>query len=311
MPAPPHGLMFHHFHDAVHPPIQGSISAEGFCELLDFVGRSRILPAEDWRCRAESGRLRDGELCLTFDDNLRCQYDIALPVLEAYGLTAFWFVYTSPLEGVAETLEVHRHYRNTAFADVDEFYAAFFAALATSPWGAEAEAALAGFDPAGYLAELAFYSDADRRFRFARDRILGPERYDETMVVMMRRSGYDVADAATRLWMGAGDLRRLASGGHVIGLHSHSHPTDLKALPADAQAREYARNAEVLRAEVGVAADSMAHPTNSYGPETLALLHRQGVRLGFRANLALAEYGPLEHPRRDHAEVMAAMHLAA
>ena len=51
----------------------------------------------------------------------------------------------------------------------------------------------------------------------------------------------------------------------------------------------------------------MAHPTNSYGAATLELLQRRGVRLGFRANPAMARHGPLEYPRRDHALVMAEM----
>ena len=29
---------------------------------------------------------------------LKCQYDIALPILDKYNLKAFWFIYTGPLK---------------------------------------------------------------------------------------------------------------------------------------------------------------------------------------------------------------------
>ena len=33
--------------------------------------------------------LEDTDVCITFDDNLKCQYEIALPVLDKYSLKAF------------------------------------------------------------------------------------------------------------------------------------------------------------------------------------------------------------------------------
>ena len=306
----PHGLMFHHFHDAKHPRIQGSLSAEEFAELLNFVGRRHILPAEEWQRRALAGRLGEDDLCLTLDDNLRCQFDVVLPVLRDLGLTAFWFVYTSPLEGVVEKLEVHRYFRNVAFDDVEAFYRSFFETLTKSPHAELAVGRWHNFDPARYLAEFFFYSDEGRRFRFARDQILGVERYDEIMDRMMAEVAFDVEATAEWLWMGAAELRQLTQAGHVIGLHSHTHPTDLKILSATRQAAEYRRNLEILQTMVSVAPTVMAHPTNSYNDDTLQLLRDLGVRLGFRSNLAMREHGPLEHPRRDHCLVMAEMREA-
>ena len=69
--------------------------------MLRFVGLRNILPADEWMARATSDRLDENDLCLTFDDALRCQYDVALPVLEKYGLTAFWFVYSGGVRRAA------------------------------------------------------------------------------------------------------------------------------------------------------------------------------------------------------------------
>src|SRR4051812_1212306 len=103
--------MFHHFHGGAHARGQGAISAQQLDELLDFVGAGRILPALEWQERSTRGTLAPDDLCITFDDALRCQVDIALPVLESRGLTAFWFVYSSVFEGVRERLEIYRHVR--------------------------------------------------------------------------------------------------------------------------------------------------------------------------------------------------------
>ena len=108
----PHGLMFHYFHNDIHPVGQGSINAETFKLIINSVGkRYNVLSADDFYHRFTSGKLKDYDVCITFDDNLRCQFDIALPVLKEFNLKAFWFIYTSPLNGTFEKLELYRYYQ--------------------------------------------------------------------------------------------------------------------------------------------------------------------------------------------------------
>ena len=105
-----HGIMFHHFHDEEkHIVGQGSISADRLYNMLNFYGKNHnILSAEEFLHRAENHTLLEKDVCLTFDDGLLCQFEIAYPVLKQYGVTAFWFIYTSPLDGVLEKLEIGR-----------------------------------------------------------------------------------------------------------------------------------------------------------------------------------------------------------
>ena len=67
-----HGMMFHHYHDNCHPVSQGSISAEQPDAMIDYLGRERILSADVWLEKAVNNALSDDDLCLTFDDALRC-----------------------------------------------------------------------------------------------------------------------------------------------------------------------------------------------------------------------------------------------
>lgn len=329
---PAFGLMLHHFHgraacggaagrdaggyatggDAggyAHPRVQGSISAGQFEEILRHVGVGRILSAGEWFERAARDALGDDDVCLTFDDNLRCQFDVALPVLRDYGLTAFWFVATGVFEGRPLRVELYRAVRDRCYEDVDAFYAAFFRMVATSPEAEAVERALLDFRPEAYLAEFPFYSEADRRFRFVRDRVLGPRRYALIMDALIADCGTSVEALSRGLWMDEACLRTLTDEGHVVGLHSHTHPTLLAALPAAEQLREYRDNFMTLLRITGRPPQSVSHPCNSYNADTLAVLRRLGVRVGFRANMARAGpvsagAGALEMPREDHANIL-------
>ncbi len=305
---PAHGVMFHHLHDgANHPAGQGSITADQLRDIIQEIGPRNILPAIEFHDRAASRRLAPNHVCLTFDDNLRCQLDIALPVLDEFNLTAFWFIYSSVLEGNLERLEIYRRFRDTCFHRIDDFYAAFFVWLHETPFGEKCERALTTFNPSTYLTEFAFYSDNDRRFRFIRDIVLGPERYTRVMDAMIEQSGFPVAAIARELWMNDDDVCGLHRAGHVVGLHSHTHPTRLAALPIDEQRYEYQSNHRHLTALLGEPPTAMSHPCNSYHDGTLSLLRDLNVKVGFRSNMSRADAGPLELPRVDHADMMATL----
>jgi peptidoglycan/xylan/chitin deacetylase (PgdA/CDA1 family) len=308
---PAHGMMFHHFHDAHHPRGQGSISADQFRAMLHHINPRQILPAKEFLDRANNNSLRPTDICLTFDDNLRCQYDIAVPVLKEFGLTAFFFVYTSVLQGNVEPLEIYRHFRMTQFACVEDFYKEFQRELARSPLSEVIAAALDDFDPKTYLADFSFYTDEDRRFRFLRDEILGPNRYHQIMNAMLAAAGIDPKIIAKDLWMSDDCLRELHNDDHVIGLHSHTHPTRLARFSGDAQHREYAQNFTRLKNLLNEFPTTMSHPCNSYNATTLNILHDLGIRLGFCANMSLSNPGPLELPREDHANILNQLEKAA
>lgn len=315
---PPHGIMFHHFHNdrqdagpTRHPAGQGSLSAAAFAEMIQFLEPERILPAREWLARALADTLGETDLCLTFDDNLRCQYDVALPVLRDFGLTGFWFVPTSVMQGNFERLEVYRTFRVKHFDHVDDFYEAFFRAVATSDCARQVEEALERVHPSTFLTEFPFYSEADRRFRYVRDEVLGPQRYNRIMDMMIAAMGVELEELARNLWMDADCLRALHADEHVIGLHTHTHPTRLASLNQHGQLREYRDNHTHLLELLGEPPIAVSHPCNSYSADTLAILRQLGIRLGFRANMALAEHSELECPREDHANVRREMQRCA
>ncbi|PIW26396.1 MAG: xylanase [Rhodospirillales bacterium CG15_BIG_FIL_POST_REV_8_21_14_020_66_15] len=299
----PIGLMFHHFRDGGrHLAGQGAISADQFDALLDAYA-DRILCAREWRERRLRGDLTSGEICLTFDDGLLCQYDVALPVLQARGLTAFWFPYTGPLAGAPDRLEIYRYFRTLCFPDVDAFYAAFDGFWNGTRWRRRILKGLSDFNPGNYLSEYPFYSEGDRKFRFIRDRILGREAFAEVMDSLIDTYPFDPAQARRNLWMDRRQLRALHEDGHIVGLHSHTHPTRITDQPFDEQKWEIDTNAEWLEKTTGDAPDCIAYPCGDYDGRLLAYLDARGIRIGFQSRLNDAS-DPMEVPRLDHVLAM-------
>ena len=125
-----HGIMFHHFHDnGIHTKGQGSIDKDDFYKIINFIGRNNILDADIFFEKFKNNKLKKNEVCITFDDAIKCQIDIALPVLEELKIKSFFFVYTSMFEGKPDNLEFFRYFRMNYFDNVDEFYNNFYKVL--------------------------------------------------------------------------------------------------------------------------------------------------------------------------------------
>ncbi len=302
--------MFHHFHNDQLPRSQGSISAQDFEELLEFVGIERILSPNEWLRRLQLGRLGETDLCLSFDDALVSQMEVALPVLEHHKLTAFWFVYSGVFEGVPSRLECYRAFRCQYFSDIEIFYREFFDRVQQSPFHAKANHALAKADIALVQRRYPVYSVNDVRFRILRDEALPSAVYEQLMDEMIAAHGASIESLAKNLWMTNAHLQHLQKHGHVLGLHSYSHPTTMATLPVASQQEEYERNIVHLERISGMRSVAMAHPTNSYSDTTLDILRGLGIACGFRANMFPKVAGEplsknaLELAREDHSNIM-------
>jgi peptidoglycan/xylan/chitin deacetylase (PgdA/CDA1 family) len=297
-------MMFHHFCGDRHPRGQGAISAEELDRLIQWIGPRNILSAADWLRAFHGGSLLPSQTCLTFDDNLKCQFDIALPVLEHYKLEAFWFVYTGYLaDGLLPRLEVYRYFRTVQFPDIEAFYDEFFGSAARL-YGEEVVAWLDQFDRSRFPMYPSFYSLNDCRFRQSRDALLGEDRYFAVMNQMLAKYSLNAEEIARTVLMGDAEISDLHRRGHIVGLHSHTHPTDLSRFAEERQAWEYERNLASLKAIIGEKPTTMSHPCNSYDASTLALLGRLGIKVGFRADVSGTANSCLELPRRDHSVLM-------
>jgi len=291
-----HGIMFHHFHGGGYPVQQGSVGADELERMIEEAGKD-LVSADKWL----TGR---GIICLSFDDMLKSQFEIALPVLRHYKLTAFWFVNTSGLEGNTKLPELYRMFR-CGFSTMEKFYAAFEKEMVAVGIVDGIDNALREYDEDTYLKDFPFYTAADKKFRYLRDMVV-KDKYYNIMDAMIESHGFKLEYDST--WMSGSDLNNLAADGHVIGLHSHNHPTTLGTLPIENQLEEYRKNVASLSRTLSCSETavkrSMSHPCNSYTQATLGILCGMRIDMGFRSNMAPVENRTRwECPREDCANI--------
>ncbi len=305
------GIMFHHFHDTgKHIISQGSISSNEFYKMLRHLKNDyEIIDADIFYSAALNGKLKPNQICLTFDDALACQYDIAYPILEEFKIKAFWFIYTSIYWGVLERLEIYRHFRFKNFDSIERFYDAFFQStlLSQDELSCDIEKEIFQFDPYNYLCQSSFYSNNDKLFRYLRDCVLGQEKYCLILDRMIKSSGYDMETNKDLLWIQEDQVFHLYKTGHIIGMHSHTHPTTMASKSYDEQLAEYRDNKNVLESIIGDNVFSVSYPCNSFNNNTDKIMKELGIRIGFNATMPASEYKDLHFPRKDHAYVMKEM----
>ena len=300
-------VMFHHFCDAIHPRGQGAINANELAQLIEWLGRDRLLGAPEWLDHAACGKDLTGKLCLTFDDALLCQYDVARPVLECFGLTGFYFVYTGYIfDDIPARLENYRYFRTVFFDTVDDFYVQFIA-MCIAQHGDGAAEYFKNFDRARYPEYAPYYSDNDVLFQQMRDEFLGEQKYFAIMDAMIAERGLSPSDLCQKTMMTRDQMKALVDAGNIVGLHSHSHPTRLAELPFERQIDEYRRNVDAVTQITGVAPVAISHPCNSYTAAGLDVLSELGIHTGFRADVNQIDFSNLEFPREDHSTLMRIM----
>lgn len=300
-----HALMFHHFHDDKHPVSQGSLSGEQFEMILDWTAENfNLIDAQQYLGRLRAKNLSSTDVCITFDDALLCQAEIAAPILKKKNLQAFFFIYSSPFFGDPDPLEVYRYFRNTCFPAVDDFYQSFFEG-AKSWFPALFEKSEQTFNPDEYLSAYGFYSRNDKWFRYLRDIGLGESVYNEAMTRLMAENEFDPKAISEKLWMSETNVKDLSTHGHVIGLHSFSHPVTMHLMDAKKQTLEFSRNREHLMGLTGNKIVSMSHPCGNYSDETLKILRSLDIEIGFRDNCSVKSIASnLEVPREDSSNVL-------
>ena len=311
-----HGILFHYFHDdGVHSRGQGSISKDDFYKLINFIDRKNILNADVFFEKFKENKLKENEVCLTFDDTIKCQIDVALPVLEDLKIKSFFFVYTSMFEDKPDNLEIFRYFRMNYFKDVDDFYINFYKTL--------------NKDLNNFIKQnekkikdnkikFPLYSIEDIKFRLVRDIFLTKNDYENIMFLMMDEKKFEPRKFYSNLFFSNEDLKNLNKLGHLIGLHSHNHPTLLEKLNYEEQKQEYEKCISIISKILDKSQDEikwMSHPCGSYDNDTLQILKELGIELGFKQIMTIEpEKGMkkinnsfLEIGRQDHSEIVKRM----
>ncbi len=311
-----HGIMFHHFHNStLHPSGQGSISKNQLIKIIKFIGRENIIsPKQAMELVQQKENIYKrgvNKVCFTFDDSLKCQYDIALPVLENYDIKAFFFIYSGVFLKEPELLEIHRYFRINFFKNINEFYNNFFKILFFSNKKAEIFLNKQKKEIKLNKIKYPFYSINDIKFRLIRDHYLAIDEYNSLMEYMFKIYRFNPKKIINKLFMSKKNLNEIISMGHSVGLHSHSHPTFIEKLPKLAQKNEYIKNFNYINhimTNKNYKISSVSHPCGSYNLSTLKILSNLNIDIGFKNYLnnqfSKSKYRNLEIHRENHAIIV-------
>lgn len=308
-----HGIMFHHFHDKkTHIKSQGSISSKDFEKIIKFIGRENILDSDLFFKRYNRNELKAKDVCFTFDDGIKSQIDVALPVLEKYRIKSFFFVYSSIFEGKPDNLEIFRYFRTKFFKNILSFYKEFYQVLNKNLnfFFHKNESLIKEKKK-----KFPHYTIEDIKFRLVRDLKLSKPEYENIMFKMMSKKNIKTNDLHQNLFFKKDDLIKIDKLGHTIGLHSHSHPLVMEKLDYEEQKQEYVKCSNIIsdvlkkpQREI----NCMSHPCGSYNEHTLKILKKLGVKIGFKQIMTLEpERGMkkinnsfLEIARQDHSHII-------
>ena len=306
-----HGIMFHHFHDKkIHYKGQGSINKSQFYKIIKYVGKKNIINADDFYQRYKEKKLKKNELCITFDDGLKCQMDIAVPVLEDLGIKGFFFINSSNYTGNPNLIELYRIFRLTKYKHVDEFYDNFFLNLRNKEGKINIFLKKKSNVISHWKKKFPFYSFNDIKFRIVREYFLLKKEYKSNMFKMFKDKEFDYKRILKKIYLTETDIKKLSNLNHFIGLHSHSHPTLMRKMKIRNQKIEYKKNKTILEKIINKKIVSMAHPCGSYSKKTLKLLNDLDINLGFRSttlvdmNMKKINNSKYEIARIDHSNIM-------
>ena len=153
----------------------------------------------------------------------------------------------------------------------------------------------------------------DIKFRLVRDLLLTKIQYIKIMNDLFKDKNFIKEKYYSKLFMSKEMIIDLSDDGHEIGLHSHTHPMMMENLNRESQLKEFEQNLFILK-NLGISKlpiISMSHPCGSYNGNTLEILKKMNIKLGFKSimkiekskNMKKINNTNLEIAREDHINI--------
>ena len=255
---------------AIFPVTVDALAAQ--LELLgsafEFVSRDRLVAAA-----AGDEKLPERACVVTFDDGLRCQVELALPVLERLGVPATFFLPARPLaEGCA--LFVHKVHALRERLDEQVFLRRLRRVLAER-----------GLDVGPVLEEEArahyrYDPPESAEVKYLLNMALPLEHREPVVAALFEEVFPDEAAFCRELYMGPEEVAELERDHRAVGAHSYAH--EPLALLGEAElADDLERSVAALEGMTGARPLALSYPHGT--PATVDLrVARAAARAGFR-----------------------------
>lgn len=264
-------LIFHRVLPRPDPLFPEEVDAERFDRICSWVRQwFQVLPLDRAVKRLADGSLPARALAITFDDGYADNHDVALPILQRYGLCATFFVATDFLDGGRMWNDtIIESVRGTARSRVDLSDLGLAAGELQTP-----------------VQRRAFIDSVLPRIKY-----LPPARRVQVVEAAAERLDAPLPDD---LMMHACDVVALARAGMQIGAHTCSHPI-LARLDADAARREIAGSKDalqnLLQQDVSLFAYPNGKPGEDYDEHSVSLARQCGFDAAVSTSWGAARRG--------------------
>ena len=279
----PHGIMFHRFKNSdIKDSGYGALSASDLDRLIKFIGKDRILNPNQWINNIKKNNLSNKDLCLTFDDGLKSQFKVALPVLNKYKIKAFWFIHSNTSKNNYDKSEIYSILIVKKFKKYENFTQKFLEYLEINENLFKSKSFQKYFNSEKKLYK--FFSKNEIKYKYLRDIYFERIKFEKLMDNFFKSYGLKIKSFYKNTWMSKNDIKNLSKEGHLVGMHSFSHPFRMSALTNKKQFNEYYKNYKYLEKITKLKPISMSHPLDSYNRTSLNILKKLGILCGFRSH---------------------------
>ncbi|OLQ76078.1 hypothetical protein BIT28_18855 [Photobacterium proteolyticum] len=295
-------IMFHYFHDdgENYRNTQGALTSTELERIINHKDIT-VLDVDEWHAKLENGTLKDDETCFTFDDGIREQLDIALPVLDKYNIKANFNICSFQFLKEKDNFEIYRYFKNYYFDDIESYYKEYFSHC-KSMLAEYYDEINENVDFSTYLEKSTFYTYNDRKFRYFRDEILKKDHF-KILDRMIEKEKIDPEIVHSKLWISPEELKIISDSGHTIGLHTHEHPTDLCSWEYEAQLNSLKKNKEILEGIIDKEIIHCAYPCGKKNKDTYKVMSELNIEYAYAAHDFEFEQDGLNIPRCDSTNV--------
>lgn len=276
-----YAVLFHHFHDKkLFYKSPGSLEKKKFSQFVKF-NKKKISSSKNF---LENFDKKKKLISLSFDDGLKCQYNLALPVLEKAKIKAFFFIPTSIFNNKKLSFEVIRYLKYKYFSDVNKFYKIFIDHINKNQKLKKKIKKNTNKLFNKIKTESPYYTKLDIEHKIIRDYLITENDYNKVILSIIKKKKINIKKIHKKLFMSKKNISKLFKLGHTIGLHSHSHNFQFHKLNYNQELREYKKNKllleNILQSKVNVASYPFGYQTEN----SSKIFQKVGINFAFNKN---------------------------
>ncbi len=274
-------ILFHHFHkNNMFYDSPGSLTNNKF-EKFVKKNRSKLTDADDF---LDNFKKKKKLISLSFDDGLKCQFEIALPILEKEKIKAFFFIPTSNFEKNKLSAEITRYFKYKYFKNINKFnnsFLKYYNKFSNNPLK------ISKLNNKLFIKikkESPYYKKADIEHKIIRDHLISDKHYNKIILLMIKEKKINLNSLKKKLLMSKRDINKILKLGHVIGLHSHSHSYKFHNLKYTQEYREYKKNKLYLEKIINKSINVASYPFGYQTKNSIKILKKFGIQFAFNKN---------------------------